>query len=88
MFWFKKKKPQKPVVLDRDALKAEALANMRKARAQIGEDNLGRLAAMLKVPELKPASDGDKARDLIRSMDKDKIADNLRYMLREDRDKK
>jgi hypothetical protein len=83
MLWFKKKKPQKPVVLDREALKAEALAHMRKARTQIGEDKLDRLAAMLKVPELKPASEGDKARDLIRSMDKDKIADNLRYMLRD-----
>ena len=80
MFW-KKKKPQAPVKLDREALKAEALANARKARTEIGEENLQRLAEML---GREMNSEAQKARAKIRAMDKDRIADNIRAMMDED----
>ncbi len=84
MFWSKKKKPQEPVKLDREALKAEAMANARKARAEIGEENLQRLAKVL-GEQMK--SEGLKARDKIYAMDKGHVADNIKLIIREDKEK-
>jgi hypothetical protein len=82
MFWSKKKaKPAKksvPVVLDREAAKAAAMANARKARAQIGDENLQKLAALL---EGQMKSEGLKAREKIRQMDSGHVADTLRDLL-------
>jgi hypothetical protein len=81
MFWSKKKKQQEPVKLDREALKAEALANARKAREQIGPENLERLGRLL-GEQMK--SEGLKAREKIRSMDHGHVADNLKIILKDE----
>ena len=89
-FWPKKKKPpKKPAqkaaskTISREDAKAQALANARKARAEIGEENLQRLAQLLQ--QKKEPSPGMKAREIIRAMDKGKVADNLRAMMQDDK---
>lgn len=77
MFGLFKKKSKKP---SRDDIIAEATANAAKARAEIGQENLDRIARAL-MAENK--SEGLKARDMIRTMDQGKIADNLKIMLDE-----
>lgn len=75
---FKKKKPpQKP---SREELIAQATANAAKARTEIGQENLDRIARAL-MEENK--SEGLKAREKIRRMDQGRVADNLKSMLDE-----
>ncbi len=90
-FWSKKKKPsaqpgKKPPAnpISKEAAKAQALANARNARAEIGEENLQRLAQLLQQQKKEP-SPGMKAREIIRAMDKGKVADNLRALMQEDK---
>ncbi len=82
MFWSKKKKAAAKTISKSDA-KAQALANARKARAEIGEENLQRLAHLIQAKEqqMKEKTPGMKARDIIRAMDKGKVADSLRAMM-------
>jgi CRISPR/Cas system-associated protein Csm6 len=72
----KNKKAQKPQ--SREELIAEAMSNARKAKDEIGEENLQRIAqAMMK----KENSATEQAKKKIKSMDQDKVADHLRIML-------
>ncbi len=64
-------------------LREQAMENARKARAEIGEETLQKIAAAL---EEKNRSAGKKARDEIRQMDKDRVAQHLKDLLA-DRDK-
>jgi hypothetical protein len=64
-------------------LREQAMENARKARAEIGEETLQKIAAAL---EEKNRSAGKKARDEIRNMDKDRVAQHLKDLLA-DRDK-
>ncbi len=75
MFGIFKKKKAKP---SREEILAEAKANAARARAEIGQENLDRIARAL-TEENK--SEGLKARNEIRAMDKAKVADNLKIML-------
>lgn len=74
------KTPAKP---DRETIKAQAMENARKARAEIGEDNLKRIATLL---EAQNRSEGLKARDRIREMDGATVAGHLKHIL-EDEDR-
>jgi len=71
------KKGKKP---SRDDIIAQAKENAAKARQEIGQENLDRIARAL-MDENK--SEGLKARDKIRAMDQAKVADNLKIMLEE-----
>ncbi|MCB9990092.1 MAG: hypothetical protein H6867_01770 [Rhodospirillales bacterium] len=79
MFGLFKKKSKKP---SRDDIIAQAKQNAAKARAEIGQENLDRIARAL-MDENK--SEGLKARDEIRKMDQAHVADNLKITLREDK---
>jgi hypothetical protein len=63
-------------------LRAEALANSRKARAIIGEDTLNEIRAQLEGKENSPL---EQARRQIDAADKDRVTDNLRHMIDEDK---
>jgi hypothetical protein len=83
MFWSKKGKEKKEMAKREDA-KAQALANARKARAEIGDENLQKLASMITGEmESRTKTEADKARARIKAMDKDKVVDNIRIMLDE-----
>ena len=77
--FFKKKKTAKP---SREDIIAQAEKNAAKARQEIGQENLERIARAL-MDENK--SEGLKARDEIRKMDQGHIADNLKIILDEDK---
>lgn len=87
MFGFGKKKAKGPVKGDRDALKAQAMDNVRKARAEIGTENLDRLAAMLQQkgmggpPQMQNKTEKERAEETIRGLDKSRLADNLKAMM-------
>jgi|GEM_PF-1731438 hypothetical protein len=103
-------KPQKPRT--RQDLINEAMANARKAREEIGEENIQKMAQMLKEqqaqnqpqaeppiiqPEINhvidntqpsqpfrnPNSEASRAREQIRHMDGDVIADHLRDVIKD-----
>ncbi len=82
-FFKKKKKQKKP---SREEIIAQAKANAAKAREEIGEENLDRIAEALKRME-DPAyqSEGKRAQNEIKKMDKGHIADNLKIILGEDK---
>lgn len=91
MGWFGKKKDKKSSggtpkqdEAARAALKADALAQVRRARADIGEDTLDRIAAKLHergmVPNI-PKTERQKAEETIRNLDRERVADNVRAML-------
>ena len=93
MLWFGKKKtggPKTPKKPSRDELIAQAQANARKARAEIGEDTIRKVAESF-VEEHRKKEQGsrqariDRARNEIRAMDKRKVADHLRHMIDEDK---
>lgn len=77
MFWKKKKKegPKKPV---REELIAQARANAAKARAEIGDETLQKIAENIRKKE---QSATEQAKAKIRAMDKDKVADHIKSML-------
>jgi hypothetical protein len=62
----------------REALKAEAMANARAARAQIGDETLQKIAQALSEQNKSP---GKKAQDQIRAMDKGHVADHIKSLL-------
>lgn len=74
------KNDKKGKKLARDEIIAQAKENAAKARQEIGQENLDRIARAL-MDENK--SEGLKARDKIRAMDQAKVADNLKIMLEE-----
>ncbi len=89
MFWKKKdkgKKAKNAAAKDgkptREQIIAQAKANMSAARAEIGDETLEKIkAAMLK----KQASAIEKAKAQIKAADQDKVRDNLRFMIQEDK---
>ena len=88
MFWNKKAKkpPQKTAKerepLTREQIIAQAKANMKSARAEIGDETLEKIKeAMLK----KQQSTIEQAKARIRSTDPDEVRDHLRSMIREDK---
>jgi hypothetical protein len=62
----------------REALKAEAMANARAARAQIGDETLQKIAQALSEQN---KSAGKKAQDQIRAMDKEHVANHIKSLL-------
>ena len=79
---FGKDKKKKQKTMSREDIIKQAQLNARKAREEIGEENVQRMAdALRKIDDPKAGSDGHKAREEIRSMDKGKVADNLKIML-------
>lgn len=84
MFGFFKKKKQTKIQdssPSREELVAEAMANARAAREEIGDETLDKIAAAMRKKE---QSKVEQAKARIKSMDNDKIADNLRAFLDED----
>lgn len=88
MFWKKKNKTKTTKSADnggklsREQIIAQAKANMSAARAEIGDETLEKIkAAMLK----KQASAIEKAKAQIKAADQDKVRDNLRFMIQEDK---
>ncbi len=87
MFGFFKKKETPRNVADkapaaaRDKLVAEAMQNARKAREEIGEETLDKIVEALKKREESVAM--KQAREKIRNMDQDKLADGVRAFLDE-----
>jgi len=90
MFWKKKpkKQPEKAKKdqkqgqkLSREEIIAQAKANAAIAREEIGDETLEKIKqAMLK----KEQSAFEQAKKRVKSMDEDKVRDNLRGWLRED----
>lgn len=82
--FFKKRKPpeKKP---SREEIIAQATKNARKAREEIGDENIQKMAAALKRLE-DPAqqSNGKQAQEQIKKMDQGHVADNLKIILKED----
>lgn len=68
----------KDPIARREALKAEAMANARAARAQIGDETLQKIARALSEQNKSP---GKKAQDQIRAMDHGHVADHLKSLL-------
>ena len=79
MFW--KKKPKKAEKPSREQILAEAKENARKATEAIGEDTLARVRAHIEKDE---NNEFHQALKRIKSMDKDRIADNIRATYREE----
>lgn len=75
MFWKKKKAPKK---LTREELLAQAKANASKARAEIGDETLQKIAAAM---QKKEQSATEQAKNKIRAMDQNKVADHLKIMI-------
>jgi hypothetical protein len=67
---------------------AQAQANARAARAEIGQENLNRMKEAIlrgsQPPAPPPVSPGERARELIRGMDKGRLADQVKLLLEED----
>ncbi len=89
MFWGKKdsdpkKKPAKGKVSakDSEALRAQAMENVRAARENIGEDTLDRIAAAM-TKKQQSATEQAKAR--IKEADPDRVLDELKWMLEDKR---
>jgi len=94
MFWKKKPKKQPSKAkndpkkgqkqgqkLSREEIIAQAKANAAAAREEIGDETLEKIKqAMLK----KEQSTFEQAKKRVKSMDDDKVRDNLRFWLRED----
>ena len=68
----------KDPIARREALKAEAMANARAARAQIGDETLQKIARALSEQNKSP---GKKAQDQIHAMDHGRVADHLKSLL-------
>ena len=62
----------------REAIQAEAMANVRAARAHIGEETLDKIAAAMTK---KQQSAMEKAKRDIAGADVDKVLDELKFML-------
>lgn len=102
MFWKKppKSTPSEGAPQTREELIAQAKADLRAARADLGEDTIAQMKALAlaqqemqkqassappnplpRPEELKPA---ERARELIKHMDKAKLADYIRTTSREE----
>ena len=103
MFGFGKSKKSKKKAgkaagkkMTREEIVAEAMANARKAKEEVGEETIQKLAEGLaregfKAPPLPGVSNtlpkqsaGHRAKEEIKKMDKSKVAEHVRSMIRED----
>lgn len=76
MFWKKKKKESsKP---SRDELIAQAKANAAKARAEIGDETIQKIAAAM---QKKENSVTEQAKAKIKGMDHNKVVDHLKIII-------
>lgn len=71
-------KTASPVTAKSEALRAQALATMRAAREEIGEETLQKIAAAI---ARKENSVSEKAKAQIQKADPDKVASELLWML-------
>ncbi len=88
MFWKKKNKgkdvtpPENGGKPTREQIIAQARANMSAARAEIGDETLDKIkAAMMK----KQASAIEQAKNQIKNANPDKVRDNIKFMMKEDK---
>lgn len=98
MFWKKPPKSDlsKPgTKISREELIAQAKANVAAAREELGEENIARMRAILLAQEEKnkpqpyrppnaEPTPAEQAKELIKKMDKAKVADYIRTLSRED----
>lgn len=63
-------------------VREQALANMRAARERIGDEEIGKMADVLREESMKMKA--EKARQEILNTDKAKIAGHLKDILKED----
>lgn len=80
MFDFLKKGKEKAATKKSAEVRAQAIENLRGARARLGDETIQEIAAILREKENSPLK---KAEDQIKSLDKGRIADNLKAMLDE-----
>ncbi len=81
MFWSKKKKAAKAAKKKEkqtESLRAEAMANVRAARENIGEETLDRIAAAMTK---KQQSNTEQAKKSIQSADAERVAQEILYMI-------
>ncbi len=100
MFWKKppetpKSEPAKP---SRDALIRQAKAHIASAREELGQENIDKMRAVLLAQQKQQQaaaaskaagtehSPAERARELMKTMDKAKLADYIRTLSREDKD--
>jgi uncharacterized protein (UPF0297 family) len=84
MFGLFKKKKKDPADMNREELIAHAQENAAKAREEIGDENIQKLAdAIRRMDDPNYQSAGKQAREKIRTMDEGHIADNLKITLKE-----
>jgi len=76
--WFGKGKEEKEKAKKSADLRAQAMENMRAARERLGDDTIQQMAANLRQQN---KTDTEKAKDHIRTLDKSRIADNLKAMM-------
>lgn len=88
MFWKKKDKgkdgkpPENGGKPTREQILAQAKANMSAARAEIGDETLDKIKdALMK----KQASAIEQAKNQIKSANQDKVRDNIKFMMSEDK---
>lgn len=85
MFNFFKKKKKADKKPSREEILAQAKENARKAREEIGDENIQRMAEALKrMDDPNYQSEGKRAQGEIKKMDKGHVADNLKIILKED----
>lgn len=92
LFGFGKKKKKKtensfsvPEKPSREALIAQAQANARMAREELGDETIRKIAAALHRKEQNPT---EKAKAIIKAMDQGTVADHLKIMLEDAKRKK
>lgn len=71
----------KPSTPHREALIREAMNNARKAREEIGDETIQKIAEALRKKENSPF---EQARRKIEGLNRDRVADNIRTMIDED----
>lgn len=83
MFWSKKKKSKKPAPKkagNSADIRAQAMANVRAARENIGEETLDRIAAAMTK---KQQSNTERAKNAIQDADVDRVTQELLSLLQE-----
>ena len=81
MFWKKKKPKKDPKKLTREQIIAQAKATAAAAREAIGDKTLQKIKEAM---EKRESSAFAQAKKKVKSMDDDKVRDNLSLWLKED----
>lgn len=90
MFWFGKKNKKKKqddgaAKPSREEILAQARATAAAARAEIGDETLEKIREALMKKENSPFQ---QARKQVMAMDRERIADNIKYVMEEGGDEK